>query len=220
VTGDTQIFIQRKDRVIWKGPIRDYIYEEGDFTLSIDPLTKSPAWMPVTAKVEHKNDKQLLRVETESGRHVHLTEDHSLVTIADDGGFLQPLYPKDCVIGRTRLPVTGFVNNTPAFEEEIEYETNLGILAGLYLSEGCFGNGRRNLKRLLAKVIGHLLLSIFLYHQKKLARISMERFQEVLLHIFIRQHILAQLRSIALSRLGVGFVSGCGQDLRLCGTRW
>lgn len=131
VAGATQIFVLR-DRQVESLLIKDYQWRDGDQTLSIDPDTKKPAWLPVTGYLKHQNDKRLFRVTTDSGREVVVTEDHSLVTIGDDG-HLTPIYPLDCVVNRTRLPVATL---PPWVEEGGREWFKLGQLVGLYLAEG------------------------------------------------------------------------------------
>ena len=133
VTGDTRVWVRQRDNRLWEGPIAEYKWTQGDAVLSIDPVTKQSSWQPITGFVRHRNDKQLVRVRTASGRHVDVTIDHSLVTTGDDGN-LVPIYPLDCVLGRTRLPVAlnpHFVGDTQVDKARLR-----GQLAGLYLSEG------------------------------------------------------------------------------------
>ena len=130
VSGDTQIYIRRGTRVRTVA-IEEYDWQAGDLTLSIDPATKRSAWMEVTGYLKHANDKRLYRVTTDSGREVIVTEDHSLMTIGSDGS-LCPIYPLDCVIGRTRLPIAML----PDVGEGLGDHVDTGRLDGLYLAEG------------------------------------------------------------------------------------
>jgi DNA-directed RNA polymerase beta subunit len=130
VTGDTQIFVLR-DGVIVSLEIRNYEWMAGDKTLSIDPDTKQSTWLPVTGYLKHENDKKLYRVTTASGRSVVVTEDHSLMTLGSEG-HLEPIYPLDCVVKKTRLPVSLL----PDCSDPGNQDFDLGQLVGLYLSEG------------------------------------------------------------------------------------
>jgi len=130
VTGDTEVFI-RRDGTNIKIRIEDYVAHSGDEVLSYDPATKKSTWQRIQGFTAHKNTKRLFRVEFRSGRHVDVTEDHSLLTL-DDAWNLVPVFPLDCVIGQTRCPVVCDNNIT-----ESEWSEEDGILDGLYLSEGC-----------------------------------------------------------------------------------
>lgn len=131
VTGSTSIIIRRQSGVMWEGHIADYAHEERDRVLSIDPVTKQSTWAVISAFVVHANDKKLFRIRTRSGRFVDITEDHSLVTVGDNGE-LQPLFPADCIINRDRLPVAMCTTCLPIKQVSEEFAT----LVGLYLAEG------------------------------------------------------------------------------------
>lgn len=107
VSGDTRVVIWRVDGELWEGCIAEYVAKPDDRVLSADKETCMPAWQLITGYTKHKCDKQLYRVTTGSGRSVVVTEDHSLITL-DAAGVLAPIYPKDCVIGQTRLPCVPF----------------------------------------------------------------------------------------------------------------
>ncbi len=132
VTGDTRVWVRKPGGTLWEGEIRQYAFAEGDEVLSVDPVTKKSAWCRITAFLRHKNDKALVRVVTASQRHVDVTVDHSLVTVGDDGE-LAPVYPLDCVVGRTRLPVAMFPVDALTGDASDHLR---GCLAGLYLAEG------------------------------------------------------------------------------------
>jgi DNA-directed RNA polymerase beta subunit/intein/homing endonuclease len=134
LVGGSEVSIKR-GHAIRTHRIDEYEWQPGDLTLSVDPDTKLSAWLPVTGYLKHRNDKKLLTVRTESGREVTVTEDHSLVTVGDDGN-LSPLYPADCVIGKTRLPVALLSTNLPVATPPDRSAYDTGVLAGLYLSEG------------------------------------------------------------------------------------
>lgn len=136
VTGSTPIIIRRKSGRRLRFCIANYIAAKGDQILSVDPVTKRSAWLPITGFLSHKNDKKLVRVTTESGRSVDVTIDHSLVTIGDDGS-LVPIFPRECVPGRTRLPVA-LLPHEHLYEVPVRFGSDyeMGIIAGLYLSEG------------------------------------------------------------------------------------
>jgi len=141
VAGSTQIYVRRGVEV-FSLAIEDYNWEAGDCTLSVDPITKKSAWMEVTGYTKHKNDKKLYHVVTDSGRSVVVTEDHSLITL-DSLGDLVPVYPLDCIVGKTRLPlallpVTKDVTVNPLNEDTCKLNDDMlsGQLVGLYLSEG------------------------------------------------------------------------------------
>ncbi len=130
VCGATEIVILR-DGCVTTHAIRDYAWRAGDRTLSVDPVTKCSDWLEVKGYIKHDNTKKLVKVSTASGRSVTVTEDHSLVTLGN-GGHLLPIYPKDCIVGRTRLPVAML----PYIPSTVNYTADMGYLAGLYLSEG------------------------------------------------------------------------------------
>lgn len=130
VTGSTEINILKPSGSIWRGRIADYQYDDGDKVQSINTLTKRSAWMKVNGYLKLSNDKRLYRVLYKSGRHVDVTEDHSLITL-DDAGELTPILPKDCVVGKTMSPIAMI----PSIETTSS-KYALGELVGLYLAEG------------------------------------------------------------------------------------
>lgn len=131
VTGDTEIYILRGNSInVYR--IAEYFWQEGDKTLSVDSHKRCSVWALVTGYIKHKNDKQLYRVSTKSGRQVVVTEDHSLMTMGSDGQ-LEPIYPEDCVINKTKLPLA-FMPTVDSDIEDRGYE--FGVLDGLYVSEG------------------------------------------------------------------------------------
>jgi len=131
IVGSTVILVKRKDGSIWRGAISAYVHDDGDQALAVDPRTKRSAWHRITATQKHKNDKKLILVRTRSGRSVVVTADHSLLTL-DELGQLAPIYPCDCIVNRTRLPVA--MIHDAVDDTTLDY--NRGVLAGLYLSEG------------------------------------------------------------------------------------
>ena len=131
VTGDTRVVVKRPTGELWEGAIADYKHVIDTSVLSIDPDTGKSTWQRITKFIKHENDKRLVRVTTQSGRHVDVTIDHSLVTL-DDAGRLQPIYPLDCVCGRTRLPIA----NIPTSSSQLRISADWGRLCGLYLAEG------------------------------------------------------------------------------------
>jgi len=140
VSGNSLVEVRKKNKKVWTGAIQDYVSQEGDFVRSIHPVTHQSAWMPITGFIKHRNDKKLYRITTASGRHVVVTEDHSLVTVGD-AGQLVSVFPKDCVVGETRLPVATIPNTTTLFD----WSYDLGVVAGLYLSEGHIPKAQPNL---------------------------------------------------------------------------
>jgi hypothetical protein len=127
VTGDTQVYVKRNGHIT-KLKIENYKFNKGDLVLSITNDLKS-CWKPITDFIVHDTDKTMYRVEFKSGRHVTVTEDHSLIEFKD--GELLPIYAKDCIIGETRSPVV-----FQEVEHTASYDVKLGVLVGLYLSEG------------------------------------------------------------------------------------
>lgn len=111
----------------------DYKFRSGDMTLSYDPGRKCSAWQTVTALLQHVNDKPLFRVTFASGRHVTVTEDHSLVTMADDSWELREILPSQLIEGVTRCPLVFAEHQTTTSE----FSQDDGFLDGLYLAEGC-----------------------------------------------------------------------------------
>ena len=131
VVGATEIVIRRRSGELWRGPIADYAWRKTDCVAAYDPVTLKSAWQRVIRKVEHVNDKQLLRVSYTSGRHVVVTEDHSLLHF--DGERIAPILPGQCAIGRTKSPIVfGGVRGRAGKPGDYD----LGLLVGLYLSEG------------------------------------------------------------------------------------
>jgi DNA-directed RNA polymerase beta subunit len=137
VVGSTSIVIRRATGDVWEGPIADYEFQSGDLVSSVSPITCDSQWLPVTGYLKHKNDKRLFCVRTVSGRSVTVTEDHSLVEMGDEGS-LVAVYPRDCVVGRTRLPVAHVPSSCVADIPGVPNNRHeqMGCLAGLYLSEG------------------------------------------------------------------------------------
>lgn len=139
VTGDTPVFIRHNGNVR-RILIRDY--SEGTEVLSYDPMTKSSAWQTITGFTRHENTKRLFRVSFASGRHVDVTEDHSLLTL-NDSLQLVPVYPLDCIVNKTRCPIVfGAAGKDTAWTYE------QGILDGLYLSEGSISQSQKGLLRI------------------------------------------------------------------------
>lgn len=131
VVGSTEIVIRRRSGELWRGPIADYVWRKTDCVAAYDPVTLKSAWQRVIRKVEHTNDKQLLRVSYTSGRHVVVTEDHSLLHF--DGKRIAPILPGQCVVGRTKSPIVfGGVRGRSGAPGDYD----LGLLVGLYLAEG------------------------------------------------------------------------------------
>lgn len=147
VTGDTPVFIRDRRGIVLRLCIRDYVHCAGDEVLSYDPATKCSAWRLITGFTAHENNKRLYRVSFQSGRHVDVTEDHSLLTL-DDTFNLVPVYPLDCVTGRTRCPV---VFGTADANAAWDYAT--GVLDGLYLSEGSISQSQRGLLRIAVQPV-------------------------------------------------------------------
>lgn len=130
LTGDTKVFVRRSGVPLCIR-IDQYEFKPGDEVQSYDPTTCRSAWMPVTGFTRHENGVRLYRVLFESGRHVDCTENHSLLTMADDFT-LKPEYPKDCVLNQTKCPVV-----FASADNESEWTFDQGLLDGLYISEGC-----------------------------------------------------------------------------------
>lgn len=141
VTGSSVILIRRAG-IIWRGPIRAYCWQQGDEVWSICRQTFESAWHEVTGYLRHRNDKQLFRVLYDSGRSVVVTEDHSLITLGDDGD-LVPVLPTDIRPGTTRSPVVLFPQDaeTESLKKTTMYKW--GLLAGLYLAEGSLSRSRQ-----------------------------------------------------------------------------
>lgn len=137
VTGDTEVFI-RSNGNVRKIAIRDYSASDGDEVLSYDPATMRSAWSRIRGFVRHDNTKRLLRVSFKSGRHVDVTEDHSLITLSDDFR-LVPIYPAQCVIGKTKVPIVYGHESKDNF-----WTYDMGVADGLYLSEGSIHKQRSN----------------------------------------------------------------------------
>lgn len=131
VSGKTIVTI-RRNREVMRPAIEDYVFEDGDQTLSHDPIKRKSSWKPVLGYLKHTNDKKLFEVVTESGRKVVVTEDHSLVTMGD-GWDLVPLLPGECEIGVSRLPLVFAKYDSM----DDGWTREQGILDGLYLAEGC-----------------------------------------------------------------------------------
>lgn len=131
VSGSTEIVIRRRSGELWRGPIESYEWRRTDCVAAYDPTTLRSAWQRVIRKVEHTNDKQMLRVGYTSGRSVVVTEDHSLLHF--DGHRIAPILPGSCLIGRTKSPVV-FGNIRGRKLQQGDHD--LGLLLGLYLAEG------------------------------------------------------------------------------------
>jgi hypothetical protein len=140
VTGSTIIYVRREKGELYVGPIENYNVEPGDRTLTIDPATKMPAWLPILGRTEHSNDKKLLRIKMKSGRSFTVTEDHSLM-IMGDAGELVPAYPDCCIVNETRLPVTMFAGA----QQSCGLTADEATLGGLYLAEGHIPDSHPNL---------------------------------------------------------------------------
>lgn len=144
VTGDSVITILREDRTVWRGLIASYTHEDGDKIQSISPKTNKATWCTVSAftKIPLGDTKKLLTVTTSSGRSVTVTEDHSLVTNKD--GKLVPLYPYQCEIGKTRVPVISMpklpvrLPTVMGLDGDIRFyrPDSLGYLSGLFCCAG------------------------------------------------------------------------------------
>lgn len=130
VSGTTRVNILKADGTLWRGEIKDYEYCAGDMVQSIHPRTKQSAWMPINGFLKHKNDKKLYEVKYNSGRSVVVTEDHSLITLGDDGE-MTAVYPDSCVPGTTRSPIAMLPPHDMS-----SHSYDFGCLVGLYLSQG------------------------------------------------------------------------------------
>jgi len=148
VAGATKVWIKRATGVIQQVAAQDYQQESGDLIRSINLDTKAAAWEPITGFAKIPNTKRLVLTTTLSGRQVVTTEDHSLVTLGDSGE-LVPIYPADCEVGVTRLPVVGM---TLGACSTMDHDTHAwGLLAGLYLAEGHIPASQPNLVVLAAQ---------------------------------------------------------------------
>lgn len=134
-SGDMHINILRVDGFIWRGKIKDYEFKYGDKIQSVELGKKVSNWKPVRAFDWQDNDKVLYDITFKSNRKITVTEDHSLIT-ADAEGNLVPIFPKDCVVGKTKCPVVMMVKpKQPACS--FDYDTyDYGVFAGLYVAEG------------------------------------------------------------------------------------
>lgn len=135
-SGEMKINVLRQNMSVWRGKIKDYVPAVGDKIQSVNTTTRRSSWQTINAFDYQDNDKKLLYVKFRSGRRVIVTEDHSLITINEKGA-LVPIFPKDCVVGKTKCPVAMFT--APVVEDKTpsKYDNYYcGIVAGLYLSEG------------------------------------------------------------------------------------
>lgn len=135
-SGEMKINVLRVHGEVWRGKIKDYEFQYGDKIQSVDTKAKRSKWQLINAFDYQDNDKKLYNIKFRSGRNVVVTEDHSLITI-DESGELVPIFPKDCIEGETKCPLAMLpgVPRSTIFRDEDNY--NMGIFAGLYLSEGC-----------------------------------------------------------------------------------
>lgn len=134
-SGDMTINILRGYDQVWRGKIKDYDWQFGDKIQSVNIYSKKSKWQRIRAFRSHQNDKKLYNIKFKSGRNVVVTEDHSLITI-DMEGNLVPIFPDDCVPGKTKCPIAMFPE-LPQAAFTYEYDDyDHGVLAGLYLSEG------------------------------------------------------------------------------------
>jgi DNA-directed RNA polymerase beta subunit/DNA-directed RNA polymerase beta' subunit len=148
VAGTSQFFIKRADNTL-RVSAQDYVFSPGDLVQSVCPRTKKAAWLPVIAFARIVNDKKLLRVSTLSGRSVAVTEDHSLVTLGDNGELL-PLYPSECQIGKTKLPVAMLPTENSS-NCQFTAVADIAILCGLYVAEGHIPVKQRSLVKIAVK---------------------------------------------------------------------
>lgn len=136
VTGDTIVTIKRKNEVQETIKISDYTPGQDDYIWSIDTETYCGSWKKINGFLKHKNDKKLYKVYYKSGRTVSVTEDHSLITL-NENAELVPILPKDVKLGYTRSPVVLSPSTNKIIKNTSYY---WGVLAGLYLAEGCITN--------------------------------------------------------------------------------
>jgi hypothetical protein len=132
LAGDTPVLIRRLDDEFWSGPLRNYEHHHGDRVPALDPRQKVSAWAVVAAALYFPGEPPLVRLTTQSGRQLIITADAGLVTIGHDAE-LQPIAPRDVVVGRTRLPV---VRPVLLAGPAAPLDRDRGRLAGLYISEG------------------------------------------------------------------------------------
>lgn len=135
-SGEMRIAIRRANGDIWRGKINQYEYQYNDHIQSINPTTRRSSWERINAFDWQDNDKVLYNIRFSSGRNVVVTEDHSLITI-NPNGKLVPIFPKDCVEGKTKCPLAMLPPNDVDNGVERMFDTyHYGVLAGLYLAEG------------------------------------------------------------------------------------
>ena len=133
-SGEMKINIKHEDGTLWRGKIKDYVFTEGDRIHSVNEWNKS-GWQRIKAFDYQDNDKELLYIKFRSGRGVVVTEDHSLITL-DQNGKLVPIFPKDCKPGTTKCPVS-MLKYISKEDTTTKYDSRYyGIVAGLYLSNG------------------------------------------------------------------------------------
>ncbi len=158
VTGDTPVLIRRENGEHYYGPIEDYEHVEGDCAVSVDKCTSKVTWRRVHALDKHLNVKRVKKVTLKSGRHMKATDDHSFVTIGEDGGLTKvhtqdltkgmpvPIVAKipDSVCDRTEWVITaGRKHNAyPAVALPLNFDT--GWVHGMYIAEGSLSYAHKN----------------------------------------------------------------------------
>lgn len=126
VTGDTPIWVKNTDTdMIDIIPIEDLHdcnskYKE---ISNMETMTRN-GWATILKTKRHEVTKDIYRTRTQNG-FVDITEDHSLFNINE-----KELTPKDIIINKTKLEVTGIVPNSSytSVDDTREYAWLLGFL--------------------------------------------------------------------------------------------
>ena len=129
VSGNSLVTIKRNNGSLWIGFIKNYEYKDNDLIQSIDPETKKPVWAHIAGFKRLNNDKQLFDIKLASGRHMVVTEDHSLVILKD--GKLVKVTPTECM-GGMQVPVV-MLPDIDVEDRTVSQYNHFGILLGHYL---------------------------------------------------------------------------------------
>ncbi|MFA5693151.1 MAG: hypothetical protein WC907_05990, partial [Acholeplasmataceae bacterium] len=105
IHGDEWVYILRADGEVHAGPVKDYIWKDGDQTYSIMPSLEEEM-VQVRGVSAHQTEDALCRLHLSGGVDLKLTAGHSCVRLSEDGRKLEEVQTIDLRKGDL-IPCTG-----------------------------------------------------------------------------------------------------------------
>ncbi|MFA5174134.1 MAG: LAGLIDADG family homing endonuclease [Candidatus Pacearchaeota archaeon] len=121
--------------------------------LTIDMKTHEPKWENVSEIIKHLPEKDLIEIETEHGKNIIGTKDHSFITLAKNGEIIS--IKGEDLTKNTYFPIPinyhnkildyfytdrfnkKYSNNSKLLPEKISLNEDFGFFIGIFLAEGC-----------------------------------------------------------------------------------